>query len=54
MERGIFGRVEYIRDEGSAENMNISFQRIVALTAMGLMTGAVLRLIYQALRETKS
>jgi hypothetical protein len=54
VERGICGRVEHIRDEDSAENMNISFQRMVALTATGLMTGAVLRLIYQALRETKS
>ncbi len=54
MERGICGRVEHIRDEDSAENMNIPFRRIAALTAMGLVTGAVLRLIYQALRETKS
>ncbi len=34
--------------------MGIPFRRIVALTATGLVTGALLRLIYEALRETKS
>jgi hypothetical protein len=34
--------------------MYIPFRRTVALTAMGLVTGALLRLIYQVLRETRS
>ena len=33
--------------------MGIPFGRIVGLIAMGLVTGALLRLIYQALREAK-
>jgi len=34
--------------------MNIPMRRVVALTAMGLVTGALLRLIYEALWEAKS
>jgi hypothetical protein len=34
--------------------MDIQFRRMVALTAMGLVTGALLRLIYESLRETQS
>jgi len=33
--------------------MDIPFRRIVGLAAMGLVTGAMLRLLYQALLETK-
>ena len=34
--------------------MDIPFRRIVGLTVLGLLTGALLRLIHQALRESKS
>jgi hypothetical protein len=38
----------------SLETMDIPFRRIVALTAIGLVTGALLRLIYKALEEMQS
>jgi hypothetical protein len=38
----------------TTETMDIPFRRIVALTAMGLLTGALLRLIHRALQETQS
>jgi hypothetical protein len=38
----------------STETIDMPFRRIVALTAMGLLTGALLRLIHQALQETQS
>ncbi len=41
-------------DEEGVEKMDIPFRRVVALTAMGLVTGALLRLIYEALWDTKS
>jgi hypothetical protein len=34
--------------------MDMPFRRIVGLTALGLVTGALLRLIYQALQEKKN
>ncbi len=52
--RNIRASEERTEGEGSIEDMDIPFRRIVVLTTMGLVTGAVLRLIYQALRETKS
>ena len=45
---------ERIEEEEGSENMDIPFRRIVALTAIGLVSGALLRLIYEALRETKT
>ena len=33
--------------------MNIPFRRIVGLIAMGLLTGALLKLIHQALQKMK-
>jgi len=50
MKQGIYGRVTNVEDEESIEKMDVPFGRIVGLTAMGLVTGALLRLIYQALR----
>jgi hypothetical protein len=47
-------RSENIEDEESVEKMDTPFRRIVALTAMELVTGALLRTIYEALRETKT
>ena len=48
------GSEERIVDQEGTENMDIPLRRVVALTAGGLVTGALLRLIYEALRETKS
>jgi len=50
MKQGIYGRVTNVEDEESIEKMDVPFGRIVGLTAMGLVAGALLRLIYQALR----
>jgi hypothetical protein len=50
MKQGIYGRVTNVEDEESIKKMDVPFGRIVGLTAMGLVTGALLRLIYQALR----
>jgi hypothetical protein len=47
--RNILESEEHIEDEESAVKMYIPFRRIIGLTAMGLMTGALLRLAYQAL-----
>jgi hypothetical protein len=38
----------------STETIDMPFRRIVALTAVGLLTGALLRLIHQVLQETQS
>ena len=48
------GSEERIVDQEGTENMDIPLRRVVTLTAMGLVTGALLRLIYEALWETKS
>jgi hypothetical protein len=45
---------ERIEDEKSAEKMYIPFRRIIGLTAMGLMSGALLRVAYQTLREKRN
>ena len=45
---------ERTEDQESIEKMNLPFRRVVALTAIGLVTGALLRLIHRALRETSS
>jgi hypothetical protein len=50
----ILGSEERIVDQEGTEIMDIPLRRVVALTAAGLVTGALLRLIYEALRETKS
>jgi hypothetical protein len=45
---------EGIEEQESIEKMDIPFRRVVTLTAMGLVTGALLRLLYETLRETNS
>ncbi len=45
---------ERIEDQEGTEKMDIPVRRIVGLVAAGLVTGALLRLIYQALQEKKS
>ena len=57
MEQGIcinIGRGGTYRNQESTKKMYIPFRRIVGLTALGLVTGALLRLIYQALQEKKN
>jgi hypothetical protein len=42
-----------IEDELSVGKMHIPFRRIVGLIAVGLLTGALFRLIHQALQKMK-
>ena len=48
------GIEERIVDQEGTEKMGIPLRRVVALMAMGLVTGALLRLIYETLREKNS
>jgi len=50
----ILGIEERIVDQEGTEKMGIPLRRVVALMAMGLVTGALLRLIYETLREKNS
>ena len=55
MQRGIIlTDGERIEDEEGVEKMDIPFRRIVALTAMWLVTGPLFKLIYEAPTETNS
>ena len=48
------GNKERSVDQDGVESMDIPLRRVVALTAMGLVSEALLRLIYEALREKYS
>jgi hypothetical protein len=47
------GGEERTENRESTVKMDVPFRRMVGLTALGLATGALLRLIYQSLQKEK-